>query len=445
LQGNSSSEKVFLEFDVYKRVAKLVLNIYGKVKKMAIIRPFKAWRPVPQRASLIASPPYDVVDYKQSMEIGKDNPQSFIHVVRAEIGLPAGTEPYSAAVYQKAAENLEALIKNGALVEEDQPVFYAYSQRLGGHFQTGIVGCFSVDDYDSDVIKKHEKTRRDKEDDRLRHILATSAQTGPVFLMYKDSTHVETILENVCAYTPAFFSFLAPDGVEHIVHRISDPACIKQITEEVARIGSLYVADGHHRSAASSRARAERQKANPHHTGTEEYNYFMGVLFPASSLKILPYNRVVKDLNGLSKEEFLTRIRHHFKFSETENPIPAMKGHFGMYLDKRWYLLMDKPWEHKSDDPVANLDVQIMQDYLLDPVLGIKDPRTDNRISFVGGIHGHQKLKKMVDDGEGAVAFLMYPVKPEDIIAISDAGRIMPPKSTWFEPKLRSGLFIHKI
>jgi uncharacterized protein (DUF1015 family) len=416
-----------------------------KGEKMAIVKPFKALRPVPEKADSIASPPYDVVDTEEALEMAKDNPNSFLHVVRSEIDLPPGTDPYSPIVYQKAAKNLNRLINDGALFRDETPAFYIYSQRMGGHFQTGIVACCAVDDFDSNVIRKHELTRKEKEDDRLRHILTTSAQTGPVFLMYKDVTNLDILMEESCNREPILYSFTAPDGVEHMARRISDPKCIKNITKEFASVPNLYIADGHHRSAASSRACAERRKNNPSHTGREEYNYFMAVLFPAGTLKILPYNRIVKDLSGLTKNDFIARIKQQFKVSETANPVPAMKGQFGMYLDGKWYLLFEKPWGHKSDDPVAKLDCQILQDYLLSPILGIQDPRKDNRIGFVGGVHGHQKLKNMVDNGEAMVAFLLHPVTAEDIMSISDSGKTMPPKSTWFEPKLKSGLFIHQI
>jgi len=412
---------------------------------MSVVKPFKALRPVPEKAGSIASPPYDVVDTEEAREMANDNPNSFLHVVRSEIDLPPGTDPYSPIVYQKAAKNLNRLNNDGVLFRDETPAYYIYSQRMGGHFQTGIVASCAVYDYDSGIIRKHELTRKEKEDDRLRHILTTSAQTGPVFLMYKDVTTLDKLVKESGDREPILYSFTAPDGVEHMAKRISDPKSIENITKEFASVPNLYIADGHHRCAASSRACAERRKNNPSHTGREEYNYFMAVLFPASTLKILPYNRIVKNLAGLNKNDFIARVKQQFKVSETANPVPAMKGQFGMYLEGKWYLLFEKTWGHKTDDQVAKLDCQILQDYLLGPILGIKDPSRDSRIGFVGGIHGHQKLKNIVDNKKATVAFLLHPVTVEDIMNVSDSGKTMPPKSTWFEPKLKSGLFIHQI
>lgn len=411
---------------------------------MAIIKPFQAVRPSEDKAHLVASPPYDVVDTKQAKELAKGNSDSFLHVVRPEIDLPEGTSLYSEEAYNKAAENLKKLMKQGSLVKEDKPCLYAYSQRMGGHLQTGIVACCSVDDYDNDVIRKHEKTRQNKEEDRTKLILRTEAQTGPVFLLYRDIEKIDVSMKRGCPSTP-LYSFTASDEVVHTVYKISDEECIRDIVEQFSKIRYLYVADGHHRSAAASRARAEKKKNNHDHTGEEEYNFFLAVLFPASSLDILPYNRVVKDVAGLSKEELFQKIRKHFRISETEDFVPRMKGSFGMYYQGKWYHLVDKPWEHRTDDPVKKLDASLLQNHLLGPILNIEDPRTDDRIDFVGGIHGHTELKRRVDDGEAEIAFLMYPVTVENLIEVSDAGKTMPPKSTWFEPKLRSGLFTHLI
>ncbi|MBN1899834.1 DUF1015 domain-containing protein [Candidatus Sumerlaeota bacterium] len=409
---------------------------------MAIIRPFYAFRPKADLVEKIASPPYDVVTTDQARELARDNPYSFLHVVRPEIDLPPDTDPYSSAVYQKAAENLQGMIKNGYLIKDTKPSLFAYSQQRGAHVQTGIVACCSADEYDADVIKKHEKTRADKEEDRTRHIVATSAHTGPVFLMYRDVKMINDLVGKTCKENP-LYHFTAPDGVIHTVHQISDSGSLKILIEQFAALENLYIADGHHRSAASSRARAEKRSANPNHKGDEEYNYFLAVLFPASSLKIMPYNRVVKDVRGLSVEELFRQIEKHFQIQEVKTPQADSKGRFCMYFKGKWRLLIDKPGEHPTDDPVMKLDANILQRYLLDPVLGIKDPRTDKRISFVGGIHGTKELERQVDEGKGEVAFLLHPAHTEDIMEVSDAGKVMPPKSTWFEPKLRSGLMVH--
>jgi uncharacterized protein (DUF1015 family) len=409
---------------------------------MPIIRPFCAFRPKGEIVDKIASPPYDVVTTGQARNIARDNPYSFLHVVRSEIDLPEGIDPYSPEVYQKASENLRTMIQKGQLVKDSEPSLFAYTQQLGGHIQTGIVACCSVDEYDTDIIRKHEKTRQDKEEDRTRHILATSAHTGPVFMMYRDVETINVLMEGSCSAKP-LYQFTAPDEVVHTVHKISGSECIKTLIAQFSSLKHLYIADGHHRSAASSRARAEKRKANPKHTGDEEYNYFLAVLFPASSLKILPYNRVVKDIRGLSREDLLGKIGKHFRITVVEQPKADIKGQFCMYFDRKWHLLTDKPWEHKTDDPLMNLDTNILQEYLLGPILGIEDPRTDKRINFVGGIHGPQELKRQVDEGQGEIAFLFHPVQTEDIMKISDLGKIMPPKSTWFEPKLRSGLLVH--
>lgn len=409
---------------------------------MAIIRPFCAVRPSHDLVEKTASPPYDVVTTEQARELARDNPHSFLHVVRSEIDLPEGADPHSPEVYQKASENLEAMIQKGYLVKDSEPSFFSYTQQLGGHIQTGIVACCSVDEYDKEIIKKHEKTRQDKEEDRTRHILATSSHTGPVFLMYRDVEMVNVLMEGSCSAKP-LYQFTAPDGIVHSVHKIEGSDCTKTLIAQFASLKHLYIADGHHRSVASSLARKEKRKANPNHTGEEEYNYFLAVLFPVSSLKILPYNRVVKDIRGLSREDLFAQIKKRFRITEVEQPKAEINGQFCMYFDKKWYLLVDKPWEHKADDLVMKLDTNILQHCLLGPILGIEDPRTDKRINFVGGIHGPGELKRQVDDGDGEIAFLLHPVRPEDILKVSDEGKVMPPKSTWFEPKLRSGLLIH--
>jgi uncharacterized protein (DUF1015 family) len=411
---------------------------------MTFIKPFYALRPDPAKAGLVSSPPYDVVDTEEARHMAKDNPFSFLHVIRSEIDLPQGTDPYTDVVYQKASENLDFFIREGILIKDKEPSLFVYTQQMGGHFQTGIVACCKVEQYDADLIKKHEKTRTEKEMDRTRHILATNAHTEPVFLMYQDVEVINAMVEDSCRAEP-LYSFTAPDGINHIVHRILGSSCMETLIRQFESIDHLFISDGHHRSAASSRACEEKRKTNLHHTGQEEYNYFLAVLFPASSLKILPYNRIVKDVRGLSWKDLCTQISKHFKISETTNPVPGMKGQFGMYFDNKWYMLTEKPWEHKIDDPVMKLDANLLQEYILHPILGIGDPRTDKRITFVGGIHGHQELKRKVDGRDGEIAFLLHPVLVEDIMKVSDAGKTMPPKSTWFEPKLRSGIFIHSL
>jgi len=411
---------------------------------MAMIRPFCAIRPDPEKIERIASPPYDVVDTNQAREMAKDNPCSFLHVVRPEIDLPEGTDLHSDAVYQKAGENLRLFINKQYLVKDSEPSLFAYTQQIGDHTQTGIVACCSVDEYDSDVIKKHEKTREDKETDRTRHIMASSAQTGPVFLMHKEKQALNNLVSSLCKEKP-LYSFTARDQVTHTVRRISEPSRIQELVEQFEGLENLYIADGHHRSAAASRARKEKKNSNPNHTGQEEYNFFLAVVFPASSLNILPYNRVVKDVRGLSRGDLMARIGEHFHISPVETPKPAMKGNFCIYFDKKWYQIVYKSPDYNIQDPVMNLDANLLQEYLLGPVLGIGDPRTDERISFVGGIHGAGELKRRVDSGKAEIAFLLYPVLVEDIMKVSDAGKTMPPKSTWFEPKLRSGLFVHMI
>lgn len=406
---------------------------------MAVIRPFRALRPPTDRAQAVASVPYDVVNTEEARALAAGNPLSFLHVSRPEIDLPAGTDIYSDAVYEKAAENFERLIKECPLKEEDAPSVYLYRLIMGEHEQIGIVACCSVDDYDQDIIRKHERTRRDKEDDRTRHILRLRAQTGPVFLTYRTSRGIDMmVMETTMA--DAIFNFTAEDGVEHTVWRVPDAVRFVQAFRDVP---FLYIADGHHRAASASRARAELKAKNPEHSGDEEYNFFLAVLFPSDQLQILPYNRTVADLNGLSTEEFLQRVKEKFEVTESATASPSAPGNWSMFLGGRWYGLKLKA--APPDDPIAALDVSVLQDNLLDPVLGIKDVRTDKRIDFVGGIRGTEELERLVNEGRAAVAFSMYPTTVEDLLKVSDAGGIMPPKSTWFEPKLRDALLIHTI
>lgn len=409
---------------------------------MATIRKFRALRPDPQKAALVAAVPYDVVSREEAQQLAAGNRLSFLHVSRSEIDLPDDVDPYSEAVYQKAKENFEQLKLACPLFLEESPSLYIYRLRMGEHSQVGVAACCSLDEYDSDVIKKHERTRKDKEDDRTRHILALGAQTGPVFLTYRGRQEINRIVSEAMRAEP-LYDFVAPDGIAHTVWRL-DAAASDLLVEAFQDVPSLYIADGHHRAAAAARARAQLRSENPNHTGSEEYNFFLGVLFPADQLRILPYNRVVREL-GMGHDDFLKAVSERFLLRPGANPQPSRKGQMSMYLDGRWYWLEVPPEAIKAQDPISSLDVQILQDRLLEPILGIKDVRTDKRIDFVGGIRGAAELERIVNEGRAEVAFSMYPVTVEDLMRISDAGQIMPPKSTWFEPKLRDGLLIHLI
>ena len=383
--------------------------------------------------------PYDVVDRSESAALAKGNPLSLLHVDRAEIDLPESVDPYSAEVYAKALENFQLLQVNGTLMCEDVPCVYLYQQRMGNHVQTGVAAVCHIEDYENDIIKKHEKTRKDKEDDRTRLINTISADTGPVFLTYRDSAEIDAIVTSAQKEKP-LYDFTAPDGIQHTVWRLAGG---DDIVKAFGKIPVSYVADGHHRTASAVRVGKERRAANPNHNGTENYNWFLAVLFPASQLQILPYNRSVHDLNGRTPEAFLTEISKKFTVTENTSPAPAQPGGVSMYLGGKWYALK---WTIPAGaDPISRLDVTVLQDQLLAPVLGIDDPRTSKRIDFVGGIRGPGELVRLVDSGKGAVAFSMYPTTVAQLMDIADANQIMPPKSTWFEPKLRSGLFIHTL
>ncbi|MGE5354281.1 MAG: DUF1015 domain-containing protein, partial [Acidobacteriota bacterium] len=346
-------------------------------------------------------------------------------------------------VYLKAKENLQKTINQAPLVTDENPHLYVYKLVMGSQEQTGIAATFSVDDYYNNVILKHEKTRKDKEDDRTRHIVTTEAQTGPVFLTYRGVDTVNDLVGKTMQTKP-IYDFTAPDGIKHTVWIMPDEY-VDQVVEEIAKVKNLYIADGHHRAASAARAQKVKKEKNSGHTGSEEYNYFLAVLFPAEELKILPYNRAVQDLNGLTKDEFFNKIKEHFTVEESGCPEPPEKRSFSMYFDGKWYLLRPNDTIKPSASVGENLDVSILQNYLLNPVLGIDDPRTNKRIDFIGGIRGTSELEKLVNSGRAAVAFSMYPVSVQDLMNISDAGEIMPPKSTWFEPKLRDGLLVHLI
>lgn len=409
---------------------------------MHLIQPFAGLRPAADRAPEIVAPPYDVLSSDEARARAEGKPWSFLHISKPEIDLPAGVDVYSTPVYAKAAENLQRMIAAGVLVRDDAPCYYVYRIVMGGHTQTGLVAAASVAEYDKNRIRRHELTRPDKEDDRVRQIEALNAQTGPVLLAYPKAPAVDAILLAATLQAP-IADAVADDGVHHTVWVIRDAQTIAALTEAFDGMHALYIADGHHRSAAASRVCAARKAGNEQHTGDEPYNNFLSVIFPDHELAILDYNRVVTDLNGLSAEEFVQRIGTAFSVESAVAPVkPAKHGEIGMYLRKQWYRLVIKP-ELVPQDPVARLDVSLLSDHLLAPVLGIADLRRDKRIDFVGGIRGLPELEKRVNSGEMAVAFAMYPTSMADLMAVADADKIMPPKSTWFEPKLADGLLSH--
>ena len=408
---------------------------------MAVIRPFRALRPRGDRAQSVASVPYDVVNTDEARALAEGNPLSFLHVSRPEIDLPSGTDIHSDAVYRKAVENFESLISNCPLKKENEPSLYLYRLIMGEHEQVGIVAVCSIDEYDNGTIRKHERTRRDKEDDRTRHMLMLKAQTGPVFLTYRKRAEIDEQVAAAITGAP-LYDLTAAAGVRHTIWRLEDTDALVQSFESVPL---LYIADGHHRAASASRTRAELKEQSFAHTGKEDYNYFLTVIFPDSQVQILAYNRTVQDLNGLTKEEFLDEISSQFSISQNANPEPPHRGHWSMYLDGKWYGLQLSPAATQPAGRVASLDVSVLQDRLLDPILGIKDVRTDKRIDFIGGLRGTEELERLVNEGKAAVAFSLFPTTVEELLMVSDANEIMPPKSTWFEPKLRDGLLIHTI
>jgi uncharacterized protein (DUF1015 family) len=409
---------------------------------LATIRPFNALRPVPERAAEVAAVPYDVVNTDEAREIAFGNPWSFLHVSRPEIDLPDGTPIYSDEVYAKAATNFDALKRDCPLMLEETPSLYLYRLIMGQHEQIGIVACCSVEEYDASVIRKHERTRRDKEDDRTRHILILRAQTGPVLLTYRAQEKIDALVGEALTGNPPLYDFVANDDIRHTIWRVPnyDP-----LVEAFKEVPFLYIADGHHRAASASRARAELNEQSFGLVGNEEYNFFQCVIFPDNQLQILPYNRIVRELNGMSSQDFLTKVREQFDVSEAGSPSPQQRGNWSMYLDGKWYALSLKDESSRPAGAVESLDVSVLQDRLLDPILGIKDVRTDKRIDFVGGIRGTAELEKLVKDGKAAVAFSLFATTIDDLLKVSDAGEIMPPKSTWFEPKLRDGLLSHEI
>lgn len=403
------------------------------------INPFKAWRPAPEKAGDVASVPYDVVNTKQAAALAEGNPDSFLHVVRAEIDLPEGTDVYSNAVYAKANENLQRMMADGTLIREEETCLYLYSQQMGDHLQYGIVAGCNVEDYENGLIKIHEKTRKVKEQDRTRYVDELNANTGPVFLTCKDNKSVGELMEQIAATEP-LTQFTAPDGIIHTVWKIEEPAAL---VSAFADVPAFYVADGHHRSASAAKVGAMRRTANPNHTGDEPYNWFLAVIFPESQLKILPYNRVVLSLGEQTASEFLAKLGESFDISDTDISTPEHSGAVCMYMDGKWCELTPK--EAIPSDPVGSLDVSVLQDRVLAPLLGIDDPRESDDIDFVGGIHGTAELERRVDAGEAVVAFSLYPTTIAQLMDVADAGLLMPPKSTWFEPKLRSGLLVNTL
>lgn len=414
---------------------------------MAKIKPFKGIRPPKQYVEEVESRPYDVLDSEEARVEAGDNEKSLYHIIKPEIDFEPGTSEYDPRVYEKAAENFKKFQDNGWLVQDDKDNYYIYAQTMNGKTQYGLVVCAFVDDYLNGVIKKHELTRRDKEEDRMKHVRVNNANIEPVFFAYPDNAVLNGIIMKYAQIEPEY-DFIAPiDGFRHQFWIISDSKDIEAVTNEFAKMPSLYIADGHHRSAAAALVGAEKAKLNPEHKGTEEYNYFMAVCFQASQLTILDYNRVVKDLNGLSSEDFLNALSKNFDVVEKGADVykPDHLHNFSLYLDNKWYSLTAKSGTFDDKDPIGVLDVDISSRLILDEILGIKDLRSDKRIDFVGGLRGLEELKRRVDSGEMRMALALYPVTMQQIMDIADSGKIMPPKATWFEPKLRSGLIIHKL
>lgn len=415
---------------------------------MAIVKPFRGIRPPKEFVEQVESRPYDVLSSEEAREEAGNNEKSLYHIIKPEINFEPGTSEYDPRVYESAAENFRKFQEKGWLVQDDKEQYYVYAQTMNGKTQYGLVVGAYVNDYLTGVIKKHELTRRDKEEDRMKHVRVCNANIEPVFFAYPDNEVLNDLLVRYAATTPEY-DFVAPiDGFRHQLWVVSDDGDIATITKEFAKMPSLYIADGHHRSAAAALVGAEKAKQNPNHTGKEEYNYFMAVCFQASQLTILDYNRVVKDLNGLTSEQFLGALTKHFEVKEidaTHVQKPAALHSFLLYLDGKWYSLFAKPGTYDDSDPIGVLDVDISSRLILDEILGIKDLRSDKRIDFVGGLRGLEELKRRVDSGEMRMALALHPVTMQQIMDIADSGKIMPPKATWFEPKLRSGLIIHKL
>ena len=413
---------------------------------MAKIKPFKGIRPPKEMVEEVASRPYDVLSSSEARKEAEGNPKSLYHIIKPEINFDADVDEHDARVYVKAAENFQKFQDNGWLVQDEKDHYYIYAQTMDGRTQYGIVIAANVDDYMTEKIKKHELTRRDKEEDRMKHVRVNNANVEPVFFAFPDNEALEEIIKETVKKTPEY-NFVAPDGFGHHFWLIDDEKTIAKITEEFEKIPHLYIADGHHRTAAAALVGNEKAKQNPNHRGDEEYNYFLAVAFPASHLKIIDYNRVVKDLNGLTADEFLKKLEKDFIVEEKGTDIykPDKLHNFALYLEGKWYSLTAKEGRYDDNDPIGVLDVTISSDLILRDILGIHDLRSDKRIDFVGGIRGLGELKRRVDSGEMAMALALYPVSMKQLMDIADTGNIMPPKTTWFEPKLRSGLVIHKL
>lgn len=409
---------------------------------MITIMPFEGLRPKKEYAFKVASPPYDVISSKEARIVTKGDEYTFLHVVKPEIDLDEGISLYDEKVYKKGKENLNNLINKRILFQDKKPCFYIYSQKMGKHIQYGLVAGASVEDYNTDRIKKHEYTRKDKEEDRTKHIETLNANTGPVFLTYVDNKNIDRIVNEIVKNEPEY-NFTSSDDIKHTFWLVNDENIISEIKNEFSKMKYLYVADGHHRSASASNVAGKRKTANPNHTGKEEYNFFLSVIFPASQMYIMDYNRVVKDLNRKTTEQFIEKIKCDFEIEKTNLKKPKEKHTFGMYLDGDWYQLKAKNDSYNKNDPVKSLDVSILQENILDKILGIKDVRTDERIDFVGGIRGVEELERKVNDEGYKLAFSMFPTSIDDLMKVADSGNVMPPKSTWFEPKLRSGLITH--
>ena len=415
---------------------------------MSVVRPFKGIRPKKELVDQVASLPYDVMNREEAKALAQGNEYSFLHVVRSEIDLDDSVSPYDEIVYQSARKNLDQMIEDEVLVQDEKPMFYIYRQIMNGRVQTGLVGATSIDDYLNNVIKKHEYTRPKKEVDRINNFDYCDANTAPIFLAYRKNDQINTIINDWIKFHMPVYDFKTEDDITHIVWELSDESLVEKINEIFEKeVDSLYIADGHHRSASSVKVGLKRREENPNYTGEEEYNYFMSVMFPDEDLFIMDYNRVVHNLNGLSFDEFMSKVKNKFAVEKVESEAPfkpTEKHTFGMYIDKDWYKLEAKEGIFDEKDPVDRLDVAILQNNILDPLLGIEDPRTSENIDFVGGIRGLKELEERVENGK-KVAFSMYPTTMDDLLAIADAGKVMPPKSTWFEPKLRSGLFVHRL
>lgn len=410
---------------------------------MPLIRPFAGLRPAPGRAAEVIAPPYDVLSTEEARARSADRPWSFLHLSKPEIDFPPGTDPHAPEVYARAADNLGRMLREGVLVRDPAPCYYLYRLVMGAHVQTGLVAAASVAEYDANRIRRHEHTQADKETDRVRQIEALGAQTGPVMIAYPQAPEIDEVLER-CACGAPEAEATAEDGVRHTLWVVREAQTQEQLTRAFDALPALYIADGHHRSAAASRVAAARRAANPRHTGEESYNYFLAVIFPHHRMRILDYNRVVADLNGLDAASFLARLRESFSVQESTAPVkPARPGEFGLYLAGKWYRLAIRRELVPAEDPVARLDVSLLSDHVLGPLLGIKDLRGDKRIDYVGGIRGLAELERRVASGEMAAAFALYPTRMEDLMAVAERGEVMPTKSTWFEPKLADGLVSH--